>query len=77
MAVLTMAVGFTYYHGCLLWLYLLWLRLVWLHLPWPYVLWPCLLGDCVKAMGLVDDMGFGLGLRSKRFVVVAEAGVVK
>jgi len=34
-------------------------------------------GDCVKAMGLVDDMGFGLGLRSKRFVVVAEAGIVK
>jgi len=34
-------------------------------------------GDCVKAMGLVDDMGFGLGLRSKRFVVIAEAGVVK
>ena len=25
----------------------------------------------------VDDMGFGLGLRSKRFVVVAEAGIVK
>jgi len=34
-------------------------------------------GDCVKAMGLVDDMGFGLGLRSKRFVVIAEGGVVK
>jgi len=34
-------------------------------------------GDAVKAMGLVDDMGFGLGLRSKRFVIVAEAGVVE
>ena len=34
-------------------------------------------GDAVKAMGLVDDMGFGLGLRSKRFVVVAEGGVAK
>ena len=32
-------------------------------------------GDAVKAMGLVDDMGFGLGLRSKRFVIVAEGGV--
>ena len=34
-------------------------------------------GDAVKAMGLVDDMGFGLGLRSKRFVIVAEGGAVK
>lgn len=34
-------------------------------------------GDLVKAMGLVDDMGFGLGLRSKRFVVVAESGMVR
>mmetsp|Transcript_51125 Transcript_51125/g.122897 ORF Transcript_51125/g.122897 Transcript_51125/m.122897 type:complete len:266 (-) Transcript_51125:102-899(-) len=34
-------------------------------------------GDCVKALGLVDDMGFGLGLRSKRFVVIAEGGFVK
>jgi peroxiredoxin len=34
-------------------------------------------GDCVNAMGLVDDMGFGLGLRSKRFVVISEGGIVK
>ena len=34
-------------------------------------------GDLVKEMGLVDDMGFGLGLRSKRFVIIAEDGVVR
>ena len=33
-------------------------------------------GDLVKALGLVDDMGFGLGLRSKRFALVVEDGVV-
>jgi len=34
-------------------------------------------GDIVKALGLVDDMGFGLGVRSQRFVLVLEDGVVK
>ena len=31
-------------------------------------------GDLVKAMGMADDMGFGVGVRSKRFVLVTESG---
>ena len=31
-------------------------------------------GDFVKAMGMADDMGFGVGVRSKRFVLVTEHG---
>lgn len=34
-------------------------------------------GDLCKEMGLVDDMGFGLGIRSKRFVLVVQDGTVK
>ena len=30
-------------------------------------------GDLVKQMGLADDMGFGVGIRSKRFVLVTDA----
>ena len=33
-------------------------------------------GDLVKALGLVEDMGFGMGARSKRFSLVVEDGVV-
>ena len=33
-------------------------------------------GDLVKALGLVEDMGFGVGLRSKRFALMVEDGVV-
>ena len=33
-------------------------------------------GDLVRALGLVDDMGFGLGTRSKRFALLCEDGVV-
>ena len=33
-------------------------------------------GDVVKALGLVDDMGFGLGVRSQRFALVLKDGVV-
>jgi peroxiredoxin len=33
-------------------------------------------GDLVKALGLVDDMGYGLGVRSQRFALVVESGVV-
>jgi len=34
-------------------------------------------GDVVKALGLVDDMGFGLGVRSKRFALLCKNGIVK
>lgn len=34
-------------------------------------------GDLVKAMGLVDDMGFGMGVRSKRFALVVKNGIVE
>ena len=33
-------------------------------------------GDFVKSIGLADDMGFGVGVRSQRFALVAENGVV-
>lgn len=33
-------------------------------------------GDLVKNMGLADDMGFGIGVRSKRFAMVTENGKV-
>lgn len=33
-------------------------------------------GDVVKAMGLVEDMGFSLGVRSQRYVLVVKDGVV-
>jgi peroxiredoxin len=33
-------------------------------------------GDFVKKIGLADDMGFGIGIRSKRFVLVTENGKV-
>jgi peroxiredoxin len=33
-------------------------------------------GDLVKSMGLADDMGFGVGTRSKRFAMVTEDGKV-
>ena len=33
-------------------------------------------GDLVKALGLVDDMGFGLGARSKRFTLIINDGIV-
>jgi hypothetical protein len=32
--------------------------------------------DLVKKLGLVEDMGFGVGVRSKRFVLIIEDGVV-
>lgn len=34
-------------------------------------------GDFVKAMGLAEDMGFGVGVRSKRFVLLLDEGVVE
>jgi glutaredoxin/glutathione-dependent peroxiredoxin len=34
-------------------------------------------GDYVKALGLADDMGFGVGVRSKRFVLVLQDGRVE
>ena len=34
-------------------------------------------GDAVRAMGLMGDMGFGLGARAKRFALVLDGGVVK
>lgn len=34
-------------------------------------------GDYVKSLGLADDMGFGVGVRSKRFVVVVQDGKVE
>eukprot|EP00967_Tisochrysis_lutea_P146849 scaffold277913_cov30-Tisochrysis_lutea.AAC.1 len=33
-------------------------------------------GDLVRSLGLVDDMGFGVGVRSKRFALFCEDGVV-
>ena len=33
-------------------------------------------GDVVKALGLAEDMGFGLGVRSKRFAMALEDGKV-
>jgi peroxiredoxin len=33
-------------------------------------------GDFVKAMGLADDMGFGVGIRSRRFALAVEDGIV-
>jgi len=33
-------------------------------------------GDLVKAFGLAEDMGFGVGVRSKRFAMVTENGKV-
>jgi hypothetical protein len=33
-------------------------------------------GDLVRALGLVDDMGFSVGVRSKRFALLCEDGVV-
>ena len=34
-------------------------------------------GDFVKSIGLADDMGFGVGIRSKRFAMITENGVVQ
>jgi glutaredoxin/glutathione-dependent peroxiredoxin len=34
-------------------------------------------GDFVKALGLADDMGFGVGVRSKRFALVLQDGKVE
>mmetsp|Transcript_643 Transcript_643/g.1744 ORF Transcript_643/g.1744 Transcript_643/m.1744 type:complete len:226 (+) Transcript_643:279-956(+) len=34
-------------------------------------------GDCVKALGLAEDMGYGYGVRSKRFTLLVENGIVK
>jgi len=33
-------------------------------------------GDLVKSLGLAEDMGFGVGIRSKRFALIANNGVV-
>lgn len=33
-------------------------------------------GELVKAMGLVEDMGFGVGVRSQRFAIVIDDGKV-
>lgn len=33
-------------------------------------------GDFVKSMGLADDMGFGVGIRSKRFAMAVQDGIV-
>lgn len=33
-------------------------------------------GDLVKSLGMADDMGFGVGIRSKRFVLAVDNGVV-
>ncbi|KAL3922960.1 MAG: hypothetical protein SGARI_006331 [Bacillariaceae sp.] len=33
-------------------------------------------GDLVQQLGLVEDMGYGIGVRSKRFVMILEDGVV-
>lgn len=32
--------------------------------------------DLVKKLGLVEDMGFGVGVRSKRFVLIIQEGVI-
>ena len=34
-------------------------------------------GELVRELGLVEDMGFGVGIRSKRFALVVEDGVAK
>jgi peroxiredoxin len=34
-------------------------------------------GDAVKALGLAEDMGYGYGVRSKRFAMIIQNGVVK
>ena len=34
-------------------------------------------GDLVHQLGLVEDMGYGIGVRSKRFVMILEDGIVK
>jgi glutaredoxin/glutathione-dependent peroxiredoxin len=34
-------------------------------------------GDFVKSIGLADDMGFGVGIRSKRFAMITDNGVVQ
>jgi len=34
-------------------------------------------GDLVKELGLAEDMGFGIGMRSKRFALLLEDGTVK
>jgi Redoxin len=34
-------------------------------------------GDLVQQLGLVEDMGYGIGVRSKRFVMILEDGVVR
>jgi hypothetical protein len=34
-------------------------------------------GDLVRQLGLVEDMGYGIGVRSKRFVVILQDGVVR
>jgi len=34
-------------------------------------------GDLVKALGMATDLGFGLGVRSKRFALVLEEGTAK
>ncbi|KAL3897502.1 MAG: hypothetical protein SGARI_006903 [Bacillariaceae sp.] len=33
-------------------------------------------GDLVQQLGLVEDMGYGIGVRSKRFVMILDDGVV-
>eukprot|EP00548_Thalassiothrix_antarctica_P008364 CAMPEP_0194133986 /NCGR_PEP_ID=MMETSP0152-20130528/4039_1 /TAXON_ID=1049557 /ORGANISM="Thalassiothrix antarctica, Strain L6-D1" /LENGTH=286 /DNA_ID=CAMNT_0038829473 /DNA_START=9 /DNA_END=869 /DNA_ORIENTATION=- len=33
-------------------------------------------GDLVKSLGLADDMGFGLGIRSQRFALIIDEGSV-
>jgi uncharacterized membrane protein len=33
-------------------------------------------GDFIKSIGLADDMGFGIGVRSKRFAMITDNGVV-
>jgi len=34
-------------------------------------------GDALKALGLMADMGFGLGVRAQRFALVLDQGIVK
>lgn len=34
-------------------------------------------GDLVNALGLAEDMGFGIGIRSKRFAILLEEGKVQ
>lgn len=42
----------------------------------PFVILSDADGDFVKSLGLADDMGFGVGIRSKRFAVAVDDGVV-